>query len=249
MEMYTKEDLAYLTQGSEAWTQERIGKINASNFVKCIADVKRPMTDDELANRPPKSTAKTIEDVTLLSTGALTYIDEIMGERITGESSDSGIDNDATRHGKLYEPVARRLYERVKGVKVTEVGRIDYKPLKGFVGGSPDGIIGEIEKPNGGIEIKCPVKNAIHFANLKLDNVWMLKAERPDHFWQCIGGMLLTGAKYWDFVSYSPNFPMRLSIKIIRLEYDEVQDDIRRLAIKLKVMVQELKSLIEKFEE
>lgn len=249
MEEINKEELEYISQMSEQWRLDRIGRFTASEFHRLMADAKRPMTEDELASRPPKSLSKTIVDPTLLSDGAITYIEEVAGEILTGESADSDYTSKDMEHGILYEPTARKLYERVMEVKVNQVGSISYRPLEGYVSGSPDGVITMGNQTVGGIEIKCPAKNAIHFANLKLENVWQFKDKHKDYYFQCLGGMLLTGAKYWDFVSYNPFFPFRLQLHTVRINSNEVIDDIRLLAIKLKAAVTELKRSIEQFKE
>jgi len=236
-----KEELEFIQQRTDTWKKERIGRFTASEFADLIADCKRQMTTEELANRPPKSTAKTISDPTLLSEGALTFVETVAGEIITGESADVDISTKEMEWGILHEPMAVKLYEKVMNVKVQEVGSLSYAPLKKYVSGSPDGLI----ETDGGLEVKCPFKNHIHLRNLRMKTWEDLKKIRPKYYWQCIGGLLITGRKYWDFVSFSPNFPGALQLGIVRLHYEDVQEDIRHLAIKLKYSVKELELILE----
>lgn len=64
--------------------------------------------------------------------------------------------NDATRHGELYEPIARDLYAEERDEVVHELGLVQH-PVYSWLGGSPDGITesGKL------IEIKCPLKRKI----------------------------------------------------------------------------------------
>jgi len=236
-----KEELEYIAQRTEIWRQERCGKFTASEFSSLIADCKREMTADELANRPKGVTAKQIVDPTLLADGALTFIDQVAGEILTGQSADSDFLSKEMEWGVLHEPDACKLYAKTMGCVVTEVGSISYQPLKKYVSGSPDGLIDD----DGGVEIKCPYTNHNHLKNLRLKTWQDVKENRKEYYWQCIGGLLITGRKYWDFVSYSPNFPGALQIGIVRLNYEDVQKDVRHLAIKLKFAVKRLELILE----
>ncbi len=203
------------------------------------------MTPEELANRPPKSTAKTIIDPTLLSEGAITYIEEMVTEILTGESCDSTVTTKEMEWGILHEPEAIQLYSTVMKVHVTETGSLPYKPYPKFVSGSPDGLI----EDNGGLEVKCPYNSVHHLKNLRMKTWEDLKKLRPIYYWQCVSGMLITGRAYWDFMSYSPKFPGHLQMAFVRLKYEDVQEDIRLLAIKIKFAIKEGETILEKFQE
>ena len=252
-EIYVKTDMPEelaqeLLQKSMEWYEERKGRFTSSAHHKLVGDKKRDMTPEELtawkaAN--PKSTAKTMVDPKLLSDGAMTYVLEVAGEILTGISADKDISfKKEVQWGVLYEPEARKLYERVSGLVVQEVG---IKHLKGndYVAGSPDGLIGN----DGGVEFKCPFTNHNHLRNLMLETVADLKDEHPDYYWQCISGILINQRQFWDFVSYSPNFKGSSQIKIIRINAREVMDDIRLLATKLKVATLELVKIVNLFKE
>ncbi len=241
MEEINKEELEFVQQRTDEWKNERLGKFTASEFSSLVADEKWPMTPSELDARPPKSKITTIADPTLLSDGAKTYILEVAGEILTGVSADSDINTKEMEHGTLHEPDAIKLYARTMGVEVQSNGSLPYSPLKRYVSGSPDGLIDK----DGGLEVKCPYKNHIHLKNLLMKDWKDLKDNHKDYFWQVIGGLLITGRKYWDFVSYNPSFKGALQIGIVRVYASDVDDHIRHLAIKLKYAVRELENVLE----
>lgn len=75
-------------------------------------------------------------------------------------------------------------------------------------GASPDAMLGD-----DGYEIKCPEPKA-HFK-------WLLHGECPgEHLLQCHGGMYVTGAKRWTFVSYCRNCPPLVA----EVEHDDVTE-------------------------
>lgn len=220
--------MPFAEQGSEAWLKQRLGRFTASEVFRLMGDVKRDMTEEELkayklAN--PKSTAKTIVDPHLLSTGAMTYVMEVASERETGKPAKIVKETDAMRRGKELEPVAKALYAAVYEVEITDVGFIE---IGKHAGASPDGLIGEV----GGIEIKCPESPAIHMQYRTLENYIDLKENHPNHFWQCMCGLLsLPERKFWKFVSYHPDYKPAKQLKIINVP--AVQEWLTLLEIKL----------------
>ncbi|WP_312697000.1 lambda exonuclease family protein [Sphingobacterium mizutaii] len=221
------ENAEELLQKSSEWHEVRKGKLTSSEHYRLVAEAKRPMTEEELKARPKGVTAKLIAEDHLLADGAITYIEEVIGEILTGRSADPEYHSKEREHGVFDEPQARKMYERVTGNKVHEVGIRTYSK---YVAGSPDGLVEE----SGGTEFKCPYTDHNHVKNLRLANWQELKKERKEAYWQCISGMLINKRSWWDYISFSPFFPMKTCIKIIRIEREEVMEDLRLLAIKLK---------------
>lgn len=235
-----------LKQRSDQWRKDRIGKFTASEFHRLMAEAKRPMTESELEDYKkanPKGTAKLIADPTLLSDGAMTYVLEVAGEILTQMSADSDYQGIAMEWGIYNEPAAAKLYAKVKGVECKEVGSMQ---MNDYVSGSPDRLV---PSKNGGIEIKCPFSNHKHLENLMLANWQELKECHKDYYFQSIGGILLAKADWWDFVSYSPNFGGSAKLGIVHIPFEEVQDDVRLLAIKLKVAEKKVIEIVNKFKE
>ena len=77
---------------------------------------------------------------------AFTYMDQLIGERITGEAADPFMGNRHTERGHELEAIARGLYESREEVAAEQAAII----LNHGIGYSPDSLIGE----SGLIEIK-----------------------------------------------------------------------------------------------
>jgi hypothetical protein len=107
--------------------------------------------------------------------------------------------------GHEQEPYARLAYEAMSGNIVTETGFIKHDTL--MTGCSPDGLIDD----DGGVEIKSV-----------LPTVQIETMERGgypyEHAAQIQGSLWITGRKWWDFVSYSPDMPECLRVYIYRVE-------------------------------
>lgn len=120
----------------------------------------------------------------------------LVAERITGWGEEVFPSRDMER-GSLSEPYARDLYAEQQGVEVEQVAFI-VREEPGFkLGFSPDGLVAEY----GLIEIKAP-KQKTHLATILADEVpaWNLA--------QCQAGLLVTGRKWLDFISYCGGWPL-----------------------------------------
>lgn len=115
-----------IQQGTEAWHQQRCGKVTASRVADIIAKTK-----------------------TGFSTSRDNYMAQLVCERMTGKPAES-FSNSAMQWGTDTEPFARAAYEAKLDILVSEVGFIDH-PWVTMSGASPDGLAGD-----GLVEIKCP---------------------------------------------------------------------------------------------
>lgn len=152
-----------------------------------------------------------------VSKTAEAYIfDKIAEELTNGTCLDyTQIDTKETRWGHELEPVAREAYEKAMDVEVELCGFIEHSPS---FGGSPDGLVGE----DGGIEIKCPYSSAVHARYLLMRSPADLKALKPEYYAQIQGNLLVTGRKWFDFVSYDPRVQNpAFALKVLRVERDE----------------------------
>lgn len=127
---------------------------------------------------------------------------QLVLERLTGRSQENGYVSPDMERGTLLEDDARAAYEAETGILVQSVGFVQHDEL--LAGCSPDGL------PHQGlIEIKCP-KAATH-----LD---YLRGGLPQNYREQIThGLWLTEAAWGDFVSFHPDFPPALRMKITRL--------------------------------
>jgi putative phage-type endonuclease len=180
-----------IEQRTEEWFQQRLGKVTASRISDVIAKTK-----------------------TGVSTSRQNYLVQLVSERITGKKGDSFV-NQAMLDGIERESAARELYERTRGVSVTEVGFFDH-PTIAMSGASPDGAVNSEEEGKyvGLIEIKCPIETT-H------TNTLMSKSVPSKYIPQMQWQLACTGAKWVDFVSYNPNFPEELQLFVARVDRDD----------------------------
>ena len=180
-----------IEQRTDDWFQQRLGKVTASRISDVIAKTK-----------------------TGVSTSRQNYLVQLVSERITGKKGDSFV-NQAMLDGIERESAARELYMLTRGTSVTEVGFFDHPIIKNS-GASPDGAVNaeEEDKYAGLIEIKCPIETT-HTNTLISKSV--PSKYIPQMQWQ----LACTGAKWVDFVSYNPNFPMELQLFIVRVDRDD----------------------------
>lgn len=136
------------------------------------------------------------------------YRTQLVLERITQRLSE-GFTSAAMQQGTEREPIARELYSSLTGNSVIQTGFLRHDEL--MAGCSLDGHIGDYE---GIVEIKCPLP-ATHLTYLTTGKV-------PDNYAkQILHNMWISGAQWADFVSFNPDFPERLRLKIVRVERDE----------------------------
>jgi len=130
-----------------------------------------------------------------LSSQAEIYMYELLAEWATG-SHENNYTNKWMEQGTEREPEARAYYEFRADTKVEQVGFV-YKDEQRMTGCSPDGLI---DNNKGGVEIKCP-KASTHIKTLF--NPSMPAKYIP----QVQGSIWITGAEYWDWISFHPQMP------------------------------------------
>ncbi|NVE89256.1 lambda exonuclease family protein [Vreelandella titanicae] len=162
-----------MPQGSHEWLAARLGRVTMSELKALLVKGKGPSG---------------------LGTGAITYMHQLIGERMTGELAEPFQGNAHTKRGHELESVARALYRDMTGApKPKEVGLI----LNHNVGYSPDSLIGR----NGLLEIKTKLP--------KFQIEVLLNGEIPEeHVPQCQGGLWVSEREWIDFVSYWPGMPL-----------------------------------------
>ena len=203
---------------NEAWLAQRIAKVTASRISDVIAKTK-----------------------TGVSTSRQNYLIQIVTERLTGKKADSGFVSQAMLDGIERESAARELYMQTRGVSVTEVGFFDHPVIKNS-GASPDGAVNAEEegKYAGLIEIKCPIETT-H------TNTLMSKSVPSKYIPQMQWQLACTGAKWVDFVSYNPNFPVELQLFVARVDRDN--DYIAELEAEVIKFLDEVDATILKLKE
>lgn len=161
-----------IEQGTPEWLALRLGIVTASELDCLLVSGKHP---------------------TGFGVAAFTYMDQLIGERITEEAAELPFQTKATIRGHEQEGVALELYEAREEVKVQKVGII----LNRGIGYSPDGLVGT----DGLIEIKTKLP--------KFQVGVILAGEVPkEHVAQCQGGLWASDREWIDFISYWPGMPL-----------------------------------------
>lgn len=188
-----------LEQGTPEWHAARLGIITMSELKTLLVKGKGPCG---------------------LGTGALSYMHQLIGERITGEPSDAFQGNVHTQRGHELEPMARELYSEAAGQpQLNQVGII----LNHGVGYSPDSLV----DGNGLVEIKTKLP--------KYQIELLLSGELPpEHVAQCQGGLWVSEREWIDFVSYWPGMPLFVK----RAYRDDVM--IRTIAERVETFYEEM---------
>lgn len=182
-----------IEQGTPEWLALRLGIATASELDCLLVSGKHP---------------------TGFGVAAFTYMDQLIGERITEEAAELPFQTKATIRGHEQEGVALELYEAREEVKVQKVGII----LNRGIGYSPDGLIGT----DGLIEIKTKLP--------KFQVGVILSGEVPkEHVAQCQGGLWASDREWIDFISYWPGMPLFVK----RMSRDEAM--IRKIAERVKL--------------
>lgn len=188
-----------LEQGTPEWHAARLGIVTMSELKTLLVKGKGPGG---------------------FGTGAISYMHQLIGERITGEPSDAFQGNAHTQRGHELEPVARELYQETTGQpRLEQVGII----LNHGVGYSPDCLVDS----NGLAEIKTKLP--------KYQIELLLANELPqEHVAQCQGGLWASEREWIDFVSYWPGMPLFVK----RIYRDEPL--IRTIAERVEAFYEEL---------
>lgn len=187
-----------IDQRSDEWLAARAGRITASRMNDVMVERER----GEFKSGPRKGQQKP-------QPKALTdYAHQLAAERLTMRPRKQ-VKAAALAWGQTVEPAAVAAYQAETGVIVTPA-EFTLHPNYDFIGASPDFLVGD----DGGGEIKSPESSEVHLETL-------LTGLPPEHIEQIQGGLWVTGRKWWDFVSFHPDFPESHRIYIQRVARDD----------------------------
>jgi len=130
-------------------------------------------------------------------------------EQVTGKPQEPSFVSPAMTTGIEREDAAFAAFESLTGNLAVRTGFLAHNTLK--AGCSLDGHVGAYE---GIIEIKSPQPPA-HLEYLKTGTV------PGDYLKQILHGLWITGAAWCDWLSYNPDFPEALQVKLVRIPRDE----------------------------
>ncbi len=145
MDEFTKELSAAKGQRTEAWKEQRLGKVTAS---KCKIWMSKGRKKDEEFGQT-----------------ALTYLYGVLAEILTGSHHE--VFGVAIDWGEAEEGQAIERYIEKTGNQVRRIGYVEYQADELF-GGSPDGLI----EPDGMLEVKCPFNPANHVQTLITKDIY-----------------------------------------------------------------------------
>lgn len=155
---------------------------------------------------------------------ASAHLYELLAQRITGYVEPHYISDDMLR-GQVDEIEARALYAK-HYAPVSDVGFVTNDEWGFTIGYSPDGMVGD----DGLIECKS--------RRQKFQVETILAGEMPnDYMIQVQTGMLVSGRRWCDFVSYSGGMPM-VTIRVHA--DDEIQDAIIEAATDFELRLSKL---------
>jgi len=147
--------------------------------------------------------------------GVDTYLYKKLCEKFLGYSPDAQGSTYAMDQGSLIEKIALPWYNFTYDTDAKRVGFCVSDDSR--TGCSPDAILA----PDGGLEIKC-------FQPEHALRCFMEQAVPEEYRMQIHFSMFVTGAKWWDFVSFSRQFPN----VVIRVKRDDEIQMALRIALK-----------------
>lgn len=160
-----------------------------------------------------------------LGAGARTLAMTLVAEKYV--EPEEGFVSYPMERGIELEPEAIEIYKRATGREVEDVGGIQ---LGEHLWYSPDGLTGTDTT----VEIKCPMpKKHVEI----LTSVDLL----PEYMPQIQFGLYVSGRKRCDFVTFNPDFPPNLAMRIITVERDE--EIIEQLKERTELLIVEINKL------
>lgn len=165
-------------------------------------------TQEWIESRLGYATSSCFSDVLAKGKGItrFKYMHKLVAERLTGKPMESYYNRHMER-GHEHEPYARMAYEALTGNVIQETDFIKHQSI--LTGCSPDGLVDD----DGGVEIKS-VLPTVQIETIERGNY------PYEHAAQVQGLLWVTGRKWWDFVSYSPDLPENLRLYIYRVKPD-----------------------------
>lgn len=130
-------------------------------------------------------------------------------ERLTGRRDDDGFVSKEMQRGTDLEPAAFAAYEALTGQMAMPVGFYALRDV--LAGCSPDGVI---DDGRGLLSLKCP-KSFTHLGYLRAG------AFPADYVPQMLHELWITGAAFYDFVSFDDRMPDDLQVFHVRVTRDD----------------------------
>lgn len=205
----------------EAWKKEKRGKFSASLFGKLFGKKFDSAKGD-------------------FGQTAITYIESMAGEKVTGQPAKHEFSNVYTDSGNAMEQEAIKYFCKVMNKEVLRpAGRFDSHTLihhDDYCCCTPDALIcmapkerlfteNGLEVKVAPLETKCPPVLHRFIKLYKCKTPKMLKDTEWDYYWQVIFQMICTGSLIGYFAAYNPHFPNPM--RIIEFKKMELAEDFK----------------------
>ena len=194
---------------TDAWKMFRVGKMTSSKAVELMAEKE-------------------------FSKGALSYIDQKVGEYVTGQPAadeDEEVEDEFTVWGRLYEPEALQVFAKRMGIKYLVVQKVIHEPGTRF-SSTPDAlhiIASSLIKDDhynvSTVEVKCPKKYPRFIELYRCKTPHDLKKISRKYFYQVIDQMDNCNSSLGYFSCYHPLFPKERNCNIIEFKKIDLWDD------------------------
>lgn len=230
--MLHKSHISNIQIYTEEWDRIRKGRLTSSRIVSLLTE------------KP-------------LGTGAMSYIYQKAGERITNytlaDENEVIVEDENTIWGLENEPKALQLFGQIMKLQYLVVQKIIFDPA-GLESTTPDAlwimdtsVIKEDCYNVATVEVKCPRKYHTFFPLFACDTPEKIKKHERKYYWQVIDQMLVCQASIGYFVCYHPLFPPGKNIRIVKFDKIDLWDDFILLEQRKKQAVEEIKKLINEF--
>jgi predicted phage-related endonuclease len=201
MKIYDK-----IVQGTDEWKELRHGKVGGSTASKVMTKLDKSVTDCAVFS---DMLSEWMEDF---------------------DPFQSDYQSAAMQRGNEYEPLARDEYSRITGNTVKQIGWAEMEEADGFVGISPDGLVGDKKA----IEIKCPSANTHVRYMLDFDEFL------EEYCWQIVHNFLVLEVDTVDCISYRPENKVKPIII-----YTVTKDTVIKISAKVSKPIHELVTMLE----
>lgn len=136
---------------------------------------------------------------------------DLVLERMNGKPSETTFQSAAMQQGIEREAGALAAYEALTGRVTHKSGFLSCDGV--MAGCSLDGHVGDFD---GIVEAKSPIA-ATHADYLETGKV------PGDYHKQMVHGLWVTGARWCDWLSFNPDFPEGLQVKLVRVERNDAE--------------------------
>lgn len=223
----------------EAWRKARLGKFCASQIGKIMSSKSHEGKFTE---------------------GAITYIENLAGEIITGKPMRAEFFTDATNHGNATEPEAIKRFCEVthRSVLRNEDQNDTHRLIVNddYSCATPDALLAMAEEKFlfdetgtkikvAPLEVKCPLIHNRFIKLFKCITPQDLKKTEPLYYYQCLAQLIFCDSLIGFFAGY--NFDFTTNMRIIEFKKMELRDEIKNFNLSLSYAKKELVKILEMF--